>query len=169
MGRCSVSAYDQTRPGELETPLPGHTDAGLYFIGVIRTPFATRDQCPRQGKPEGPLCTIEVDARWMPALKGIEAYERIEVLYWMHQARRDLLCQSPKSDGETRGTFALRSPVRPNPIATSLVRLIRVEGNRLIVRGLDCLDGTPLLDLKPDRCAYSPPAPPNAGEWRELA
>jgi tRNA (Thr-GGU) A37 N-methylase len=68
--------------------------------------------------------------------------------------------QSPRHDGETRGTFALRSPVRPNPIGTVLARIVRVEQDAVIVRGLDCLDGTPLIDLKPDRCAYSPPAPP---------
>jgi hypothetical protein len=56
-----------------------------------------------------------------------------------------------------RGAFSLRSPVRPNPIATQLVDLLRVEGTTLVVRGLDCVDGTPLLDLKPDSCAYSPP------------
>jgi tRNA (adenine37-N6)-methyltransferase len=67
--------------------------------------------------------------------------------------------QSPKSNGETSGTFALRSPVRPNPIATSLVRLVGLEPGVAFVRGLDCLDGTPLLDLKPDRCAFTPLAP----------
>jgi tRNA-Thr(GGU) m(6)t(6)A37 methyltransferase TsaA len=155
---------DATRPGEIEAPLPERTDARLVFIGRIRTPFATRDDCPRQGRPDGPVCRIEVDAPWRPALAGLERYARVEVLYWMHEARRDLIAQSPKSNGETTGTFALRSPVRPNPIATSLVALVGVEEGALLVRGLDCLDGTPLLDIKPDRCAYSPPAPPNRGE-----
>ncbi|MCZ8375537.1 MAG: tRNA (N6-threonylcarbamoyladenosine(37)-N6)-methyltransferase TrmO [Beijerinckiaceae bacterium] len=161
--------HDATREGEIETTLPAAPDAGLYFIGVIRTPFASRDQCPRQGKADGPVCTIELDPHWAPALKGLEAFERIEVLYWMHRARRDLLLQSPKSDGGTRGTFALRSPVRPNPIATSLVTLLGIDGPRLRVRGLDCLDGTPLIDLKPDRCAYTPLSPPSPSEWRSLA
>ena len=60
--------------------------------------------------------------------------------------------------------FALRSPVSPNPIGTQLVRLLAVEGSILLVRGLDCLDGTPLIDLKPDRCAYTPVAPRRPGE-----
>lgn len=60
--------------------------------------------------------------------------------------------QSPRSDGTTIGTFAIRSPLRPNPIAASLVRLVAVEGATLVVRGLDCLDGTPLIDIKPDEC-----------------
>jgi tRNA-Thr(GGU) m(6)t(6)A37 methyltransferase TsaA len=67
----------------------------------------------------------------------------------MDQARRDLVLQVPRHYNEQRGTFALRSPVRPNPIAMSVVRLLGVEGNTLRVRGLDCLDGTPLLDIKP--------------------
>jgi tRNA (Thr-GGU) A37 N-methylase len=61
--------------------------------------------------------------------------------------------QTPNRTGQTTGTFALRSPVRPNPIASSVVELVAVEGATLQVRGLDCLDGTPLIDLKPDRAA----------------
>lgn len=160
----TASSHDATRPGEIEAALPERTDARLVFIGRIRTPFKTRDDCPRQGRHDGPICRVEVDEPWRAALKGIEEYSRIELLYWMHQARRDLVQQSPKSNGRTTGTFALRSPVRPNPIATSLVKLEGVEDGVLLVRGLDCLDGTPLVDIKPDRCSYSPPAPPNPGE-----
>ena len=71
------------------------------------------------------------------------------VLYWMDRARRDLVLQAPHHYAELRGTFALRSPVRPNPIAVSVARLVGIEGNTLSVVGLDCVDGTPLLDLKP--------------------
>lgn len=166
---AEMKHHDATRPGEIEAPLPGRTDARVVFIGTIRTPFRTRDDCPRQGKPDGPLCRIELDDPWKPALKGIERFGRIEVLYWMHQARRDLILQSPKANGETFGTFALRSPVRPNPIATSMVELVAVEDGVLVVRGLDCVDGTPLVDLKPDRCAYTPLAPPNPGELTEAS
>jgi tRNA (Thr-GGU) A37 N-methylase len=67
----------------------------------------------------------------------------------MDKARRDLVLQVPHHYGEARGTFALRSPARPNPIAVSVVRLRNVQGNKLSVAGLDCLDNTPLLDLKP--------------------
>src|SRR3546814_15724659 len=77
----------------------------------------------------------------------------------MHRSRRDLVRQSPASDGRTRGTFTLRSPLRPNPIAASIVRLEGVEGTTLLVRGLDCVDGTPLPDVKPGRCQnLAPPA-----------
>ena len=153
------SSQDATRTGELEIPLPDRTDARLVFIGRIRTPFLTRDDCPRQGRPDGPVCRIEIDEPWRPGLKGLQHYTSIEVIYWLHQARRDLIQQSPKSDGSATGTFALRSPLRPNPVAVSLVSLVAVEPDGLLERGLDCLDGTPLIDIKPDRCAYSPAAP----------
>jgi len=166
---AEMKHHDTTRPGEIEAPLPERTDARVVFIGTIRTPFLSRDECPRQGKAEGPLCRIELHDPWKPALKGIERFGRIEVLYWMHQARRDLILQSPKSNGEAFGTFALRSPVRPNPIATSMVELVAVKDGVLVVRGLDCIDGTPLVDLKPDRCAYTPLAPPNPGELTEAS
>lgn len=91
---------------------------------------------------------------WAPALAGIEDFEEIEVLYWLHLSRRDLLLQSPSDDGATRGTFSIRSPIRPNPIGTSAVTLLKREGRSLLVRGLDCLDGTPLIDLKPERRSF---------------
>ena len=101
---------------------------------------------------------------WVAALDGITEFEHLEVLYWLHLSRRDLVRQSPRNDGVARGTFSLRTPVRPNPIGTQLVRLMRVEGGSVFVRGLDCLDGTPLIDLKPDRCAFTPLAPRQPGD-----
>ena len=159
----NASPFDATRPGEQEAALPDRCDAALVFIGRIRTPFASRAECPRRGRPDGPLCRIEIDPPWREALTGIDAYERIEVLYWMHQARRDLVLQSPRTHGAPIGTFVLRSPVRPNPIATSIVTLAGVEDGVLLVRGLDCVDGTPLVDLKPERTAFVPLAPAKPG------
>ena len=67
----------------------------------------------------------------------------------MNQARRDLIQQVPAHLGQPRGTFALRSPVRPNPIALAAVELLGIDGTTLKVRNVDCIDGTPLLDIKP--------------------
>jgi tRNA-Thr(GGU) m(6)t(6)A37 methyltransferase TsaA len=131
--------------------LPSSTDAGVYFIGTIRTPWRVREECPKRGEPDGPVCSIVVDERWREALTDIARHRRVQVLYWMHHARRDLVLQTPFRTGQTTGTFALRSPVRPNPVASSVVDLLAVEGTTLRVRGLDCLDGTPLIDLKPER------------------
>ena len=155
---------DGIRAAERAVAAPEPTDAGLVFIGRIHTPWTSRMDCPRQGRLDGPLCRIELFAPWTEALDGIAEFKRLEVIYWLHQSRRDLTHQSPRNDGTTRGTFALRSPVRPNPIGTSIVALERIEGAVLFVRGLDCLDGTPLIDLKPDRCIFTPLAPPTPGD-----
>jgi len=137
------------REGEIAIELPQRFDAELYYIGRICTPWPTRDDCPKNGRESDAVCTIEVDARFAQALAGVESSTHLLVLYWMHEARRDLVVQAPRHYGEPRGTFALRSPVRPNPIAASVVKLVKVDGLRLSVVGLDCRDGTPLLDLKP--------------------
>jgi tRNA (adenine37-N6)-methyltransferase len=140
------------RPGEISVPLPDRFDAQVYFIGRIQTPWPDRDSCPKRGDPAGPICRIEVFEPWCQALAGIEAHARLQVLYWMHQARRDLVLQRPRSAVATLGSFAIRSPVRPNPIAVSLVDLVGRDGAILHVRGLDCLDSTPLIDVKPEAC-----------------
>jgi tRNA (adenine37-N6)-methyltransferase len=148
------------RPNELAVEWREPSDAALLFIGVIRTPWLSRRDCPHYGAPDGPLCRIEVYEPWGAGLDGIELFERLEVLYWLHQSRRDLVRQNPGNKGVTKGTFAIRSPARPNPIGTSIVAFVGREGSALTVRGLDCVDGTPLLDLKPDRSQFrSAPAP----------
>ena len=145
---------------------PTATDAGLVFVGRIHTPWTSRMDTPRQGRQDGPLCRIEIFDPWVPALDGLEQYERVEVIYWLHLSRRDLVRQSPANDGAARGTFSLRSPVRPNPLGTSVARLVGIQGATVLVRGLDCLDGTPLLDLKPDRTLFTPTAPPQPGDFQ---
>lgn len=157
---------NEIRENEVAVDCLPRVDAELIFIGRIGTPWASRLECPRQGRLDGPTCVIEIFEPWTEALDGIEAFERLEVLYWLHESRRDLVKQSPANDGSVRGTFALRSPVRPNPIGTSIVKLVSRDGNRIHVCGLDCLDGTPLLDLKPDRTLFTPIAPPQKGDFQ---
>jgi tRNA-Thr(GGU) m(6)t(6)A37 methyltransferase TsaA len=154
----------ELREGELAVEVPAAREASLVFIGRIRTPWTSRLDTPRQGRHDGPVCRLDIFEPWVPALKGIDFYSKLEVIYWLHQSRRDLVLQSPKNDKSTRGTFSLRSPQRPNPIGTSVVTLVGVEGSTVFVRGLDCLDETPLIDLKPDRCEFSPLAERKAGD-----
>ncbi len=149
-----MAAQSEIRRDEVAVEWRERVDASLVFIGVIRTPWASRQECPHYGVPDGPICRIEVSEPWVAALDGVEAFERIEVFYWLHESRRDLVRQSPGNKGVTKGTFAIRSPVRPNPIGTLIVTLVSREGPSLNVRGLDCVDGTPLLDLKPDRSQF---------------
>lgn len=150
MATAPPSDDRDSRPGEIAIELPERYDAGLYFIGTIHTPWKTRAECPKNPREaRGAACTIEVDERYVPALAGLEAFTHLVVVYFMDRAPRDLVVQVPRHAGVARGTFALRSPARPNPIALSAVPLVGIEGARLKVTGLDCLDGTPLLDLKP--------------------
>ncbi|TAJ84921.1 tRNA (N6-threonylcarbamoyladenosine(37)-N6)-methyltransferase TrmO [Reyranella sp.] len=157
---------NEIRRGERAVDPPEGFDASLHFIGCIRTPWTSRLETPRQGRLDGPTCRLELEAPWDEGLLGIEEFERLEVLYWLHESRRDLVHQSPGNDGEARGVFSLRTPVRPNPIGTSIVQLVKIEGPVLFVRGLDCLDGTPLLDVKPDRTLFEPLAPAQAGDFQ---
>jgi tRNA-Thr(GGU) m(6)t(6)A37 methyltransferase TsaA len=159
-----MNLTQEVRAGEVVVEAPAPTDAGLVFIGRIHTPWTNRLECPRQGRQDGPICRIEVFEPWVPALDGITEFEQLEVLHWLHLSRRDLVKQSPRNNGVARGAFSLRTPVRPNPIGTQLVRLVNVEGANVYVQGLDCLDGTPLIDLKPDRCAYTPLASRQSGD-----
>lgn len=156
---------NEIRQGERTVEAPPATDAGLVFIGQIRTPWTSRMVTPRQGRRDGPVCRIEIFQPWVEALANIEEFEELEVLYWLHMSRRDLVLQSPANDGTTRGTFSIRSPARPNPIGTSIARLVGREGNMLLVQGMDCLNGTPLLDLKPERTGFTPIAPSQPGDF----
>ncbi|MDQ2091817.1 tRNA (N6-threonylcarbamoyladenosine(37)-N6)-methyltransferase TrmO [Marimonas arenosa] len=159
-----MTTEQDIRPKERRVEIAPARDAQLRFIGTIRTPFPDRAACPRQGRQDGPDCRLVLDPVWHPALQGLEDYETLEVLYWLDRSRRDLVVQAPRHDDRVFGTFALRSPVRPNPIGTALVRLVRIEAGEVVVRGLDCIDGTPLLDIKPDRSAFTPKAPPKSTE-----
>src|SRR3954465_4308641 len=152
----SMIGKAELREGEVAVDSPAPRDAGLLFIGRIRTPWSSREDTPRQGRHDGPVCRLEIFEPWVPALYGVDFYDHLEVIYWLHQSRRDLVLQSPKNDKSTRGTFSLRSPQRPNPIGTSIVKLVGVEGNTVLVRGLDCVARTPPRALKPDRCEFSP-------------
>jgi tRNA-Thr(GGU) m(6)t(6)A37 methyltransferase TsaA len=139
----------EVRPGEVAISLPDSFDAGLYFIGRVRTPFKSRADCPKnsaQSRAEG---RIELEPRYADGLQDLTRYSHAFLLYWMHHARRDLILQVPAYLGHARGTFALRSPVRPNPIALSAVEIVGIEGSVLNVRNVDCVDGTPLIDIKP--------------------
>jgi tRNA-Thr(GGU) m(6)t(6)A37 methyltransferase TsaA len=159
-----MTAETKLREGEVAVDMPETNDAGLVFIGRIHTPWKLREETPRQGSHDGPICRIEIFEPWVPALKGVDFYAHLEVIYWLHRSPRNLVLQRPKKNGQTRGTFSLRSPVRPNPIGTSIVKFVGIEGSSVLVRGLDCLDETPLIDLKPDRCDFSPLAAQRGGD-----
>jgi tRNA-Thr(GGU) m(6)t(6)A37 methyltransferase TsaA len=139
----------EARAGEVAIELPRQFDAGVYFIGRIRTPFASLAACPKNTGERMTLGKIELDPRYAAGIKDLSSFSHLYLLYWLDQARRDLVQQVPAHLGKPRGTFALRSPVRPNPIGLAAVELVGVEAGALVVRSVDCVDGTPLLDIKP--------------------
>ena len=122
----------------------------LRPIGVIRTPFAEQKGTPVQPafgeEVEG---TVEVDHEFGDALDDLDGFDRIWLLFWLHRARPYRTKVVPYRDVVERGLFSTRAPSRPNPIGLSVVKVVERSGCTLRVSGLDILDGTPLLDIKP--------------------
>ena len=124
----------------------------LRPIGTIATPFRTLDECPRNGRQPDPppLCRARLNPEFVPGLKSLDGFSHLILLYWLHRGRAPKLVFTPPFDTKERGVFATRSPARPNPIGLSVVAFEGIEGgDTLLVRYLDCLDGTPLIDVKP--------------------
>lgn len=134
---------------EVTVPSEDGFDAGLIFIGVIGTPWKTVQECPITGLESTVECTIDVDETYQDALLGIEEFPQLLVLYWMNLARRNLIVRKSIHYGDVRGVFAFRCADRPNPIAMARAKVIKIAGSRLTVTGLDCIDGTRLIDIKP--------------------
>lgn len=148
-----MSDVNPIREGESALPFDPseRPDAGITFIGHIRSPWA-RGNTPRnisKARAEKPDVWIELRPDWVPALSGLEIGQPILLLYWMDRARRDLLTQMPAHVEVARGTFSLRSPNRPNPVAVSTVRITSLDGARIGIDAIDCYDGTPVVDIKP--------------------
>ena len=120
----------------------------LVAIGVARTPFKTREECPRCGWDTGVVSTIRLKPEYAHGLLGVVPRMRLCVLWHCHLARRDVLQQPCGDDAVPLGVFAMRSPERPNPIGFSIAEVLAVDGTDVHVKGLDCVDDTPVLDLK---------------------
>ncbi len=119
-------------------------------IGLVRTGFTASEGTPIQpSRARGARGTVEIYEKHRAGLADLEGFERVWLIYWLHQFGDAELTVTPYLDTRQRGVFATRAPVRPNPIGISAVRLISVERGRLVVEDVDILDGTPLLDIKP--------------------
>ena len=118
-------------------------------IGLIRSPYKDLEEAPRQGRFSKEICEIEVFPEFEEGLKGIEERSHLIVLYWLDRAERDKLLARPPHENRIYGVFATRSPHRPNPIGFAVVELLERSGRLLKVRGLDAIDGTPVVDIKP--------------------
>lgn len=120
----------------------------LQAIGIIHSPYKTRGEAPRQGRLSSTESVIELYEEYDEALIGIADARRLVALYWGDRADRSVLSSPTPFSAEPRGVFTSRSPNRPNPVALCVVDLVAVDGRRLTVRGLDALDGSPVVDLK---------------------
>jgi tRNA-Thr(GGU) m(6)t(6)A37 methyltransferase TsaA len=118
-------------------------------IGVIHSPFTEKDQTPIQAARSQAIGLVEVYPEFTEGLKDIEELSHIYLLYVFHKSSGYTLQVKPFLDNREHGIFATRYPYRPNPIGISTVRLVARQGNALTVEGVDVLDGTPLLDIKP--------------------
>jgi tRNA-Thr(GGU) m(6)t(6)A37 methyltransferase TsaA len=151
-----MSAFE-LREGEEVLPFdPGSAafEAGLVFIGRIRSPWTTREACPKNmavAEALGGGGRVEVDAAYRPGLEGLGAFSHAIVLSWLDRGPRTLIRQKPRHAASPSGVFSLRSPLRPNPIGVHVARIVALDlaAGVLQLAGIDALDGTPVVDLKP--------------------
>ena len=140
----------------------------LTPIGVIRSPFTSLAGMPIQpGGARDVLGRLELDPAPAPALADLEGFSHIYLLYLFHASTGHDLTVTPFLDDTPRGLFATRAPRRPNPIGLSVVGVVSVAGPVVHVRGVDVLDGTPLLDIKPYAPGFDAPAGPVRAGWME--
>lgn len=144
-----------------------HRTVTFAPIGTVRSPHTDPEQTPIQPVyAEGLRGRVELLPEFSAGLADIEGFSHIYLIYWLHRAEAARLRVRPFLEDTERGIFATRAPWRPNPIGMSLVRLVAREGDVLIIEGVDVLDGTPLLDIKPYAPRYDQVEDPRGG-WTE--
>ena len=125
-------------------------EIGTKPIGVISTPFKEAPGTPIQpSAAKGAQGRVEILPEYAEALRDLEGFERIWLIYWFHKCGDYRPTVVPFRDKVEHGLFSTRAPARPNKIGMSAVRLLKIEGNVLLIEDVDILDGTPLLDIKP--------------------
>jgi len=127
------------------------TSMNIKSIGLARSSYLDPGDCPRQGREDMPVCTIELDPRYAPGLHRLRQGQEVIVLTWMHLARRDVYRLRPRNDPARplHGVFCTRAPHRPNPIGLHQVKILKIHDCRLVVHPLEVVDKTPIVDIKP--------------------
>lgn len=152
-----VNGMTEKREGEVElagNPADLPPDGHVVFIGRIRSPWTTREECPknmaRAREREAPA-SVEVAPEYRPGLAGLEGVSHVAILTWLDRSARNLIVQKPRHAPHPKGVFALRSPARPNPVGLHVARLIGIDINAgiLTLDAIDVLDNTPVIDIKP--------------------
>jgi len=124
----------------------------LVPIGVINTPYKKLSECPNNISEDGPICEIVINKEYEKGLLGLKNGTKIMILYWLGEKERPKIKMQVSTHVDSlhlRGIFSLRTPRRPNPIGVAIVSIIKINNNSIFVRGLDCLKGTCLIDIKP--------------------
>jgi tRNA-Thr(GGU) m(6)t(6)A37 methyltransferase TsaA len=126
----------------------------LHPIGTVRSALTDRHTAPRQRDENAPEAWLELDPQYHDALLGLKPGDQLILLTWLHQSNRETLQVHPRRipNAPLTGVFATRSPDRPNPIGLHEVTVLEIDGTRLRVDALECVNGTPILDLKPLLC-----------------
>lgn len=119
----------------------------LKIIGIIYSPFKTLDQAPRQGN--NTISEIQIYKEYEEGLKDIEGFTYLHIFYWLHKSKDYKLIVNTPWDNKPHGVFSTRSPNHPNPLAYSVVKLEERNKNILKVKGLEAIQGTPVIDIKP--------------------
>jgi len=122
-------------------------------IGTISTPYNQLDECPSNvDDKNGPFCELLLEPEFQQGIEGLKVGSQIDILYWLQDVKRDQISQVSvhrSDDNKPTGVFSLRSPNRPNPIGLAKLTITDLSEGRIVVRGLDCLNGTMLVDIKP--------------------
>ena len=123
----------------------------LHPVGVVASPLTDRDRAPKQGDEGAPPARVVWRPEVRRAAADLQVGERVLVLTWLHQGRRDVLAVHPRGDPDRprQGVFSTRSPDRPNPIGLHAVTIVGVDADAIAVSDLEAIDGTPVLDVKP--------------------
>jgi tRNA (adenine37-N6)-methyltransferase len=148
---------DEIRDEERQLPFDpaeAAADGQIVFIGKVASPWTDRSACPKNMRAARELAQparIELDPRYREGLAGLQSFDTLIVLTWLDRSRRDLIVQKPRHAETARGVFALRSPVRPNPIGLHVVRMtaLDLQAGTIDLEAIDVLDGTPVIDIKP--------------------
>jgi tRNA-Thr(GGU) m(6)t(6)A37 methyltransferase TsaA len=120
-------------------------------IGYVESPLVDRESAPKQGFEGAPEAWLVFDSTVAEGIRDLAADAEVFVLTWLHQAQRDVLAVHPRGDpaNPETGVFSTRSPDRPNPIGLHRVQVVAIDGLRVLVRNLEAVDGTPIVDVKP--------------------
>lgn len=150
----SGEPFDPGRAGEVVAAVlgpPPRREVDVRPVGWVESALTERSAAPKQGDEGAPDAWLRFGTDVLPALDGLEVGAEVVVLTWLHCARRDVLRTHPRDDASRPelGVFATRSPDRPNPVGLHRVQIVSIQPGRILVRGLEALDGTPVIDVKP--------------------